>query len=244
MVLSDKMKSQGDWLFRFRSSLPLYILPIVIYLYVFSGSELLLNEELKPIVEYVCLGVSLLGLLIRVYTVGYTPRNTSGRNTTEGQIADVLNQTGIYSIMRNPLYVGNFLMWFGIVLLTCNVWFIVSFILFYLLYYERIVYAEEDFLKQKFGETYKAWAVNTPVALPKLNGFVPPNASFNWRKVFRQEKNGLAATFVIFLMLDVSRSWYFASSDYNSVYLYGSLVSCVLYLILKTLKYNTKVLAD
>lgn len=244
MVLSDKMKSQGDWLFRFRSSLPLYLLPLVVYLYVFSDSSLLANPELKPVIEWVCLGVSLLGLLIRVYTVGYSPKNTSGRNTAEGQIADVLNQTGIYSLMRNPLYVGNFLMWFGIVLLTCNAWFSVSFVLFYLLYYERIVYAEEDFLKQKFGDVYRQWASRTPVALPKLSGFMPPQTSFNWKKVFRQEKNGLAATFVLFCLLDVARNQYLGTQIYNVVFLYGAIASCILYLILKTLKYQTKLLAD
>ncbi|WP_417887675.1 hypothetical protein [Zunongwangia sp.] len=46
--------------------------------------------------ELVCLSFSLLGLFIRIFTVGYTPKNTSGRNTTEGQLANEFNTTGMY----------------------------------------------------------------------------------------------------------------------------------------------------
>ena len=60
--------------------------------------------------EMIFLAVSLLGEAIRIITVGHAPRNTSGRNTTEGQVADVINTSGIYSIIRHPLYVGNFLL--------------------------------------------------------------------------------------------------------------------------------------
>jgi len=83
-----------------------------------------------------------LGLFIRAYAVGHTPANTSGRNTKE-QLADELNTTGIYSMVRHPLYLGNFFMWLGAAVLTKNGWFIVAFILLYWIYYERIMFAEE-----------------------------------------------------------------------------------------------------
>ncbi|MGB8874133.1 MAG: hypothetical protein WCC75_12145, partial [Desulfobaccales bacterium] len=44
---------------------------------------------------------------------GLPPRGTSGRNT-QGQVAETLNTTGIYSLVRNPLYLGNFLIWLGL----------------------------------------------------------------------------------------------------------------------------------
>lgn len=52
--------------------------------------------------------VGLFGFLIRIYTIGFTPKNTLGRNTKEEQIAGELNTKGLYSLTRNPLYVGNF----------------------------------------------------------------------------------------------------------------------------------------
>ncbi|GHU14504.1 hypothetical protein FACS189441_4300 [Betaproteobacteria bacterium] len=102
-------------------------------------------------------------IILFVGTATYTPANTSGRNTTGGQLADCLNTTGIYSIVRHPLYLGNFLMWFGISLLTGNLWFVTAFCLIYCVYYERIMYAEEQFFRRKFGIVYTEWAAKTPV---------------------------------------------------------------------------------
>jgi len=101
--------------------------------------------------------ISLCGLAIRVYTVGHTPANTSGRNTA-GQLAESLNTTGIYSLVRHPLYLGNFFMWLGVALLIANFWFVIAFVFAYWIYYERIMFAEEQFLRTKFGPTYVEWA--------------------------------------------------------------------------------------
>ncbi len=99
-------------------------------------------------------------------TVGFAPKNTSGRNTAAGQMADELNVTGIYSIVRHPLYVGNFFMWLGPVLFLRSVWFTIVFCLVYWLYYERIMFAEEQFLRRKFGDAYDKWS-------EKVKAFIP-----------------------------------------------------------------------
>ena len=124
---------------------------------------------------------------IRIYTVGHTPVGTSGRNTA-GQVADSLNTTGIYSVVRHPLYLGNFLMWLGIALLTCNIGFVTAFILGYWIYYERIMYAEEQFLRRKFGDTYLHWAEQTPAFLSRFNRFKPSGLPFSWKKVAKKKK--------------------------------------------------------
>ena len=110
--------------------------------------------------------ISVFGLLIRCITIGYIYDNTSGRNTAEGQVADSLNIFGMYSIVRNPLYLGNFFMSIG-VFISLGVSFItlaLSIIIF--LYYKRVIYAEEIYLKDKFG--------NTPAQKKKM---IDPNPS-------------------------------------------------------------------
>ena len=170
MALQEELKTQGDFLFKNRSHLPLIIL--VIGLSVFIHSEYHKNEitdnSIPELFNYISLGISLFGLYIRVSTVAHTPINTSGRNTKKGQIAEELNTTGIYSIVRHPLYLGNFFMWLGVAMLTENTWFVIAFILFYTIYYERIMYAEDSFLRQKFGNTYLDWAKKTPAFIPSL----------------------------------------------------------------------------
>lgn len=152
MALQEEMEKQGLWLFKFRSILPLILLAGGLFLYVWREKYNLRpfheNSKAEEIYLYICMAVSFVGLVLRIYIVGHTPVNTSGRNTSEGQVADSINQTGMYSMVRHPLYVGNFIMWLGIALLTASIWFVLAFILIYWLYYERIMYAEEQFMRK------------------------------------------------------------------------------------------------
>jgi protein-S-isoprenylcysteine O-methyltransferase Ste14 len=137
MALQEEFGEQGKWLFRYRGVLPIIILGIgmVVYLLgrISSNPFYLWGTSMENYFELSCLFVGLLGLVIRVYTVGYTPRATSGRGVKKF-VASTLNTKGPYSLVRHPLYVGNFFMWLGPTLLTANVWFIVSFCLFYWIY--------------------------------------------------------------------------------------------------------------
>ena len=248
MTLSEELVFEGSFLFKHRSNLPLIILVIGLIVYI----QTILNiEEGAPgyivprYYQYICLGVSFFGLLIRIYTVGHTPKNTSGRNTSEGQVAEVLNKTGIYSIVRHPLYIGNFFMWLGVSMLTMNVWFIISFILLYWLYYERIMFVEEKFLGKKFGAVYAEWAKNVPACIPSFKNFKKPNESFSWKKILKNEKNGLFAIFVVFFLFEVTGEYITYNTFFEKGWLlYPTLASALLYFILKFLKHKTNVLKE
>ena len=106
---------------------------------------------MKKIYTIISVFLSSLGFLILFYTIGTTPKGTSGRNRKE-QIADSLNSTGIYSTVRHPLYLGNYLVWIGIAIFSYNIYFIVIMSLLFWVYYKRIMFAEERFLERKFSE--------------------------------------------------------------------------------------------
>lgn len=247
MELNRQMEIQGNWLFKYRGILPLFVFLLGLLIFLRNESNpsnwVVEGTDYEIIYEISCLFVSLVGFIIRVYTVGYTPPNTSGRNT-ERQVANVLNTKGIYSIMRNPLYVGNFFMWLGIAMLTGNLWFIIAFILLYFLYYERIIFTEERFLISKFGDDYLNWASKTPVAFPKFSNFIKNDHAFNWRKVLRQEKNGLAAVFLIFCLFDALGELVKVHSDFNIILHSVGIGAVLVYGILKFIKYRTKLLHD
>ena len=191
MALKNELKKQGDFLFKYRSYLPIIIIVIGLIVFIQKESAASGMGGDKYTFELMCLLVAVFGLLIRFFAIGYSGDNTSGRNTTEGQIADSVNTTGPYSLCRHPLYVGNFFMWLGIAMMTQNLWFIVAFIFLYWLYYERIMYAEEDFLIEKYGTEYTNWSEVTPAFVPSFSNWKKPIHQFSWKKVIRQEKAGI-----------------------------------------------------
>jgi len=246
MALQEELEQQGNFLFKYRGTLPLILLggsmAVFAYTQIYSlGYDNLISYEKYEIIALI---VSLLGLIVRIYTVGYSPANTSGRNTDE-QLADVVNQTGIYSMVRHPLYVGNFLMWLGPAMLVQNAWFIVAFIFIYWVYYERIMFAEEQFLRGKFGDIYLKWAAKTPAFILCLKKYVKPNISFSLKKVIKKEKNGLAAVFLIFYIFRLIKEYIYTKSFALDTWIfYAMLGSLVLYFILKFIKKYTAILED
>ena len=240
MALQEELKKQGDFLFRNRSYLPLIILGVGLGVFVLAKYNKIEAPDtwFSEVKTYIFLSVSLLGLFIRVITVGHTPKNTSGRNTKAGQVADELNTSGIYSNVRHPLYLGNFFMWLGVAMLTENIWFIIAFILFYAFYYERIMYAEEAFLRAKFGAAYLEWAEQTPAIIPSFKNYRKAKYPFSTRKVLKKEKNGLWAVFLLFWIFDLLGT-YIEEGSFRAelnFWFYAAIISSLLYAVLKVMK--------
>lgn len=247
MALQEEFELQGNWLFRYRSFLPLAILAVGVAVFVFTvvghGGLYVCLQPFHTAYEWSCLCVSLLGVWVRAYTVGHTPGGTSGRNTAR-QVADCLNTTGIYSVVRHPLYLGNFLMWLGISLLTCSPGFVVAFILVYFIYYERIMYAEEQFLRRKFGQSYEAWASVTPAFVPRPGLFVPSPLPFSWKKVLKKEKNGVFALLLTFAAFDAIGALLGGGYGVNMAMSALALVSGIAYVVLTYIKHHTRLLDE
>ncbi|MGH2626866.1 MAG: methyltransferase family protein, partial [Anaerolineales bacterium] len=153
--------------------------------------------------EGMCLALSLLGLGVRVATVGFAPPGTSGRNR-HAHVAAALNTTGMYSLVRHPLYLGNYLMWLGVAMLPRVWWAPVLVSLAFCLYYERIMFAEEEFLRRKFGATFMAWAARTPAMIPRRRQWQPPSRAFSARTVLQREYSGLLALVSSFTALELA----------------------------------------
>jgi protein-S-isoprenylcysteine O-methyltransferase Ste14 len=118
MALLHSFESSGNFLFKYRGQIPIILFVLAVPAIFFTPYWEMKPEYLK-IVKIFSIGLSLAGFLFRAYAIGTTPKGTSGRNTKE-QVANVLNSTGIYSIVRHPLYLGNYFMWIGIVVFVSN----------------------------------------------------------------------------------------------------------------------------
>lgn len=201
MSLYDEFVASGNRMFRWRSYLPLAVLPFVLLAlldYRFLGG----SEALEHGWQALCMTIACLGLLIRVLVIGKTPGRTSGRNVKE-QKADVLNTTGMYSLVRHPLYFGNFIIFVGILLFPHSIWLLTAGVLAFFLYYERIIFAEEEFLSKKFGPAFFEWSDRTPTFFPQLHGWKPTLVRFSWKKVLRREYSGFFAIIFSFTLLEL-----------------------------------------
>ncbi len=201
MKLLDHFGHAGDAFFRLRSYLPLLLLPAFV-LSVRAGAGAghgwLVSSEAAGFF------ISLIGFGIRVVTIGTAPPGTSGRGTRDPYAAR-LNTSGLYSLVRHPLYLGNTLVAFGLALFTAT-WFLPAIVvLASLLYHERICVREEVFLEARFGDAFRAWAREVPALVPSFGHYRPPAGRFCWRKVFAREFHALFVIGAGFLFLDALR---------------------------------------
>jgi protein-S-isoprenylcysteine O-methyltransferase Ste14 len=202
MGMREEFEATGTWLFRRRGYLPLLLFPML--LLAAGGSPTSSGAPLDTAWDGLCVALALSGFAIRVATVGFVPRDTSGRNLRRPQAVS-LNTTGLYSLVRHPLYLGNYLMWLGVSLFPRTWWAPVIVSLVFWLYYERIMFAEEEFLRRQFGPDYVAWAERTPAFLPRLWRWRPPEVRFSPLTVVRREHSSLLALIASLTALEVMR---------------------------------------
>jgi protein-S-isoprenylcysteine O-methyltransferase Ste14 len=238
MALVHELENSGNWLFKRRSWLPLFFIAAGLVM-LYLGNRQAIIFDLRD--EMIFLGVSIFGQIMRILTVGFTPKNTSGRNTAGGQIADELNVTGIYSIVRHPLYVGNFFMWLGPVLFLRSAWFTIVFCLVYWLYYERIMFAEEQFLRRKFGSAYDKWSEKVSAFIPFHVKFIRPGLRFSIRNVLKREYNSFVNIFLIFAVLDLCRNFFLSERIYmTKIWMWLLIGAAGVWLIIRTIHKYTR----
>jgi protein-S-isoprenylcysteine O-methyltransferase Ste14 len=225
----------GYFLFKWRSFIPFLTIPLfLLALRTFTypmGSYLL-----DRLWEIFCLLISFFGLAIRVITAGYAPKGTSGRTTNEPR-ASLLNTTGIYSIVRHPLYLGNFFIFLGISLFVRSLFFSIAVMLLFLLYYKRIIFAEEKFLSERFADTFEDWAKRTPVFFTTFKNWRKPELSFSLKTAFKREYTGLFTIVASFTCLEVlSDLFYTGKLQIDLFWSVSFICGLVIYITAWTLK--------
>jgi protein-S-isoprenylcysteine O-methyltransferase Ste14 len=247
-MIRDMLSRHGRALFRCRSYIPLILLiPGVLILHSSPAISEFYGESIEEYWLGFCLMVSSSGLLMRALTVGFIPTGTSGRNTKRFR-ADNLNTTGMYSVCRNPLYFGNFLAIFGLVLAFQNIWFAMLSVLSYCLYIERVIAAEEDYLFEKYGQEYREWAEQTPLIVPNPLLWRKADLNFSFKTVLKREYSGVFALSVAFFSFELATD-VFLEQEPVGTWLYRDwqwvallIVGVFTYVVLRALKKFTRIL--
>jgi len=193
------MIANGHRLFKSRSLVPFALLPVVILALPDSSRAARQLGDASVLVQWLAIAVAFTGLLIRCAAVAYAPDGTSSRDTRALR-APSLNTTGMYSIVRHPLYLGAGLMWIGIAM-SLRVWWLVAIVaLAYWLYVERLMVVEEAFLAENFPLEFARWASHTRAIVPALSGWTPSTGRFQIKRL-SSEHNGLLTIGVAFPLL-------------------------------------------
>jgi len=94
------------------------------------------------------------GQIWRIYAAGVIYKNRK------------LASTGAYSLVRHPLYLGNFLILAGFTLACAN-WIVVAVVaFFFLFYYPAAIRYEDHKLEKIFGDEWRAWSRDIPAMFP------------------------------------------------------------------------------
>ena len=201
MTIKKSLEASGNFLFKYRGHIPLIVfllsLPVAFFTPYRTYSS---YKGLDEIILLVSLFFISFGHFIRARTVGRRSIQTSGRNRSH-QVAKVLTITGWYSLVRHPLYLANYLIWLGLAFFLANFWFLVILSLLFWIYYDRIMFAEEVFLEEKFGGEFTEWASKTPSFFPSFKNYIPNDSPFSWRIVAKNEYPGIISSATSFLFI-------------------------------------------
>ena len=182
----------GATLFRNRSWLPV----------LFIGVPLLVPARMSPagwIVGAICI---VAGEWIRLAGVAGAGTVTRRRSRTVQRLVTY----GIFAWVRNPLYVGNFLIWMGFTIISGVLWFLPVAIVIFAIEYSLIVRYEEGVLESIFGAEYIAYKESTPRWVPR-----PPKRSasgpHDWGEAWRSEVSTFLQYAALVVLFAIKQWW-------------------------------------
>ncbi len=164
---------------------------------------LLLLALMAPSVRSILLWLPLiaLGAGLRIWASGCIEKNVN------------IAWSGPYRHVRNPLYIGSFLIGLGVTL-TADSWILLAlYLLLFLVVYRHGVIAEERLLEQKFGRDFKRYCAHVPRFLPRPVATREGSVGFRMYLVMRHREYNtwlaIIAIYIIFcLALDHWKGFY------------------------------------
>ncbi len=179
-----------EFFFTYRSYTPIPVIIVALFLASPSIASFILG-----------LIIAISGESIRIWSIRYAGSATR----TTGEVgADELVSTGPYGHLRNPLYLGNFLLSFGVLIMAWPwmPWFLLFYLVLFYFQYAAIISLEEDFLRKKFGAVYSEYEKHVPRFFPRLSNWEKGNRKpTGLAKAIRTERNSLQSLSAVTILL-------------------------------------------
>jgi protein-S-isoprenylcysteine O-methyltransferase Ste14 len=189
-------------IFKYRSYTPI---PFVILMLIFE------NATITSLLIGFVIAVS--GELIRLWGVSWAGSET---RTTGGVGGTYLVISGPFAHVRNPLYLGNILMYLGLGIMSMSLfpYLQIVAILFFIMQYQFIVKEEEGFLIKKFGDEYQKYLQNVPRFFPRVTKYKDasiPQPNYSLDAGLKSETRTLQAFGTVALLIVIK--WYLSSNN-------------------------------
>jgi protein-S-isoprenylcysteine O-methyltransferase Ste14 len=199
IVAPSRAVPLGTWFFKQRSWTPVPLALILV------GARW--NAMRDPRVLIAGELVVLSGLAIRMWAV----RHIGGISRTRAARLGPLTITGPYLLVRNPLYVGNLLIWIGFTLASQLLWMLPVGLAFFALQYGAVTRYEEAALLRSYGDAYRDYTRSVPrwaLRLSALGAALRSSGHFAWRAVVFSERGTLIAALVLTLLMLARYAWW------------------------------------
>ena len=153
--------------------------------------------------------IALCGEGIRFWGVSWAGSETRTTGSVGGTFLVV---SGPFAHVRNPLYVGNILMYLGLGIMSFAIfpYLQIAALLFFFIQYHFIVTEEEGYLRNTYGDSYADYVKNVPRFIPRVTAYKPGGVeqpSFNLKAGLRSEKRTLQAFTIV--SLTIFLLWFF-----------------------------------
>lgn len=188
----------GRFLFRWRNLVfPCALLAVLLL----APAGRRAGDAFEPLFDVLGTLLVVAGLALRGAVIGYAYIRRGGLK--KQVYADSLVTRGFFALSRNPLYVGNLMIYGGLLVIHHSLW---SYLLgggFFLFAYRAIVAAEEAYLEARFGQAFADYCASTPRWWPRLGRMRPAlrGMSFDWRRVIAKDYSTLAPALLAVLAL-------------------------------------------
>lgn len=180
----DLIAAVGGWLFRQRTWLPV---PLAAVLLVAPAPHLF-----SPAVAWTT-GALLVtcGEVLRLWAV----RHIGAISRTRSDRLGPLVSSGPFALVRNPLYIGNIVLWAGFGVVAADWWVAGLVALALALEYHAIVRWEEQLIARRLGDSYRDYLASVSRWVPTLAGVTrrPAAVSFSWKDTLFSERGTLIA---------------------------------------------------
>lgn len=199
--MKPRMIQVGNYLFKHRNRLfPLIV--VAIFLLAAPPSNLFGSNRLEEGKDVLALLIACSGLALRALVIGYAYIKRGGLN--KKVYAENLVTDGIFQLSRNPLYLGNLLIYAGVFLMHGDILVMVLGGAVFLFAYYCIVFAEEAYLEQKFGAGYEAYCRDVPRWIPKFLRFTEATQgmTFNFKRVIIKDYTTIFATAIMLTLTE------------------------------------------